>query len=179
MSNKNPYVDMAIKLATNPWVLAAAGGVAGYYLFGREDGKTKKGKTPYIAGAVGAGVGLAAGKMIQSMRAAGQQTVLPPGVTPEMIAAHQGPEAVADDYYSVGDVDQVFGQGAPAGAPNQPTIDPLAGIQSDIEQPMGFGTLDGTSLGSNNGFGSLAQDEGFSAYDPSVDDAFDDVNGNN
>ena len=32
MSNqKSPYMDMIINLVTNPWVLAAAGGIAGHY----------------------------------------------------------------------------------------------------------------------------------------------------
>jgi len=187
----NPYVQMAINVITNPWVLAAAGGVASYYIFGREDGKAKKGKTPYLAAGGGAAVGLAAGKLIQYMRTRATQPQLPPGVTQKMVDEYQGPQVVDDssvsDYYSVGndpDVDKIFNHDPVT--PHQPGIDPLAGapgmayeeqgvpLQSDIEDPMGLGSLDGTNLGSN-GFGSLSQDDGFSAYDPGIEEAIHDA----
>ena len=172
MSNQasNPLVAMAVNFVTNPWVMAGLGGAAGYYFFGRKDGKTIEGKTPYIAAGVGAAAGLAAGKLIQSMRTAPQ---IAPAQQPAQVAAQQAAaqEAAAQgDYYAMDsvdapNVDEAFGQ-------------PGVPFQADMETPMGLGSLDGTNLGSE-GLGSLGREVGFDAYDAGIDEALSEASRNN
>lgn len=174
MSNQassNPLVGMAVNFVTNPWVMAGLGGAAGYYFFGRKDGKTIDGKRPYIAAGVGAAAGLAAGKLIQSMRT--QQAQIAPAQQPAQVAAQQAAQqeaAAQGDYYSMEnvatpDVDEAFGQ---AGVP----------LQADMEAPVGLGSLEGTNLGSE-GLGSLGREVGFDAYDPGIDEAINEASRNN
>jgi len=174
MSNQNKsLLTMAIDIATNPWVLAGVGGAAGYYFFGRKDGKTIEGKTPYIAAGAGAVVGLAAGKLIQHFRmqqAQPAQLTQAQAAQAQVQAQHQATQP--NEYYdmdSVPDVDQVF-QGVPPQAQTQQGVP----LQADINQPIGLGSLDGSSLGSSS-LGSFDRDVGFDAFDTAVDEAADDV----
>lgn len=176
MSHHNKsLLTMALDIATNPWVLAGVGGAAGYYFFGRKDGKTIEGKTPYIAGAIGAATGLAAGKLIQHYRMQAAPAQLSPAQAQVQAAQAQAQAAAqqADEYYDMDnvdtpDVDQVF-QGAAAQSPEG------VPLQVDINQPMGLGSLDGSSLG-GGGLGSFDRDVGFDAFDRSVTDAADEPN---
>lgn len=180
---KNPLISMAVNFITNPWVMAGLGGAAGYYFFGREDGKTKEGKTPYVAAGVGAAAGLAAGKLIQHMRM--QQALQAPQQAPQIDQTQQQSaqqqssqqdQSAQGDYYSMGtvpDVDEVFGQqSAPQAQYQQPQEE--MPLQADLEEPMGLGSLDGTSLGSA-GLGSFNREDGFDAYDDAIDEAIDDA----
>lgn len=176
MSNQNKsLLTMALDVATNPWVLAGVGGAAGYYFFGRKDGKTIEGKTPYIAGAVGAAAGLAAGKLIQHYRMQSQhqqpQLTQQAAQQAQQQAQAQAAAAQAAEYYDMDnvdgnvDVDQVFQGAAQQDVP----------LQVDIDQSMGLGSLDGGTLGSG-GLGSFDREDGFDAFDRSVDDAANEPN---
>jgi hypothetical protein len=166
---------MAINFITNPYVLAGLGGAAGYYFFGRQDGKTMEGKRPYVAAGIGAVGGLAAGKLIQHMRTKQAQQVQ--AQQQAQVAAGQQAAAAQGmaDYYNMEtvegapNVDEVFGQQAPAAAQYQRGVP----LQADLEAPvdgLGLGSLEGTNLGSS-GLGSLGRDDGFDAYDEGVDEA--------
>jgi hypothetical protein len=179
-NNNNPYLTMAVNFITNPYVLAGLGGAAGYYFFGRKDGKTMEGKRPYVAAGIGAVGGLAAGKIIQHMR---MQQQLPAQQQQAQIAAQQQAQQQASaDYYNMETVegggqtvDEVFGQQAPTAAQYQQVP-----LQADLEAPvdgLGLGSLEGTNLGSN-GLGSLGRDDGFDAYDEGVDEAIADATKN-
>jgi len=178
---QNPYLTLAVNFFTNPWVMAGLGGAAGYYFFGRKDGKTISGKTPYVAAGVGAAAGLAAGKIIQSMRM--KQAALPAAAQAAQVQQHAQAQAEAevaaqDGYYnmdSVDDVDQAFGQQPMAQQPGQ-EVEQEEVLQHDLEHPMGLGSLEGTSLG--GGLGSFAREDGFDAYDSSIDEAIEDANPN-
>jgi hypothetical protein len=174
----NPYVNMAINFLTNPWVLAGIGGAAGYYFFGRKDGKTMEGKRPYIAAGVGAAAGLAAGKLIQHYRM--QAAQVPAAAQQQQVSA--GQQAAAQqgyaEYYDLEtveaapDVDAAFNQ-----APPQAYAEQGVPLQADLEAPsdaLGLGSLEGTNLGSS-GLGSLGRDDGFDAYDQGVDEAIADA----
>jgi len=177
----NPYVTMAVNFLTNPYVLAGIGGAAGYYFFGRKDGKTMEGKRPYVAAGIGAVGGLAAGKLIQHMRmqqlpAQQQAQIAAQAAAGAAQAAAQG----MADYYNMEtveggapNVDEVFGQQAPPPAYSDRGVP----LQADLEAPvdgLGLGSLEGTNLGSN-GLGSLGRDDGFDAYDEGVEEALSNV----
>jgi hypothetical protein len=182
----NPYLTMAVNFITNPYVLAGLGGAAGYYFFGRKDGKTMEGKRPYVAAGIGAVGGLAAGKLIQHMRMQQQAQISTQQQQAQIQAAQQEVAAQAQgmaDYYNmetveggVPDVDEAFGQQAPPQAQHEQGVP----LQADLEAPvdgLGLGSLEGTNLGSN-GLGSLGRDDGFDAYDEGVDEAIADATKN-
>lgn len=171
---KNPLLTMAINFVTNPWVLAGVGGAAGYYFFGRKDGKTVEGKRPYIAAGVGAAAGLAAGKLIQHYRMQPAQLTPPQAQQAQIQAAQQAAQAAeAAEYYDMDsvetDVDSVFQQ-----AQAQPQA-PQVPLQADINQPVGLGSLDGSTLGSSS-LGSFDREAGFDAFDRAIDSAIEDAN---
>lgn len=172
MSNQNKsFLTMALDVATNPWVLAGVGGAAGYYFFGRKDGKTIEGKTPYIAAGVGAAAGLAAGKLIQHyrMQSAAPQLTAAAQQQAAQVRQQAAAQQQAESYYDMDsvegqvDVDEVF-QGAA-----QQTQQGVP-LQVDIDQPIGLGSLDGSTIG-GSGLGSFDRDVGFDAFDRSVDEA--------
>lgn len=182
---QNPYLTMAVNFLTNPYVLAGIGGAAGYYFFGREDGKTMEGKRPYVAAGIGAVSGLAAGKVIQHMRMQQaqqlqqQQQQQQAQISQQQAAAAAQAQGMAD-YYDMEtvqggapNVDEAFGQQPPPQAQHQQGVP----LQADLESPvdgLGLGSLEGTNLGSS-GLGSLGRDDGFDAYDEGVDEAISDA----
>jgi len=171
----SPYLTMAVNFITNPYVLAGIGGAAGYYFFGRKNGKTIEGKRPYVAVGIGAVSGLAAGKLIQHMRMQPQLTAAQqqPQLTPQQQedAAQAKAQGMADYYMDTVEggepsVDEVFGQQSVGAA-----------LQADLEEPvdgLGLGSLGGTNLGSG-GLGSFDRDDGFDAYDEVVDEVASDA----
>ena len=178
----SPYLSMAVNFVTNPWVLAGLGGAAGYYFFGRKDGKTIEGKRPYVAAGVGCAAGLAAGKLLQSYRM--QQAQLAPQAQAQAQMPshdHTQPGTPAQDgYYDMDsvetpDVDAAFNQPPMAQQQAQQQAQDLGvPLQADLEEPLGLGSLDGTSLGSQ-GLGSFVREIGMDAYDELVDEAADEA----
>ena len=76
------------------------------------------------------------------------------------------------DYYmdsveSPIDVDAAFNQAPMHGVRDDQGVP----LQADLEEPMGLGSLDGTSLGGSEGLGSFAREVGFDAYEEGVDEA--------